>query len=193
MTAEAVPTPHGRPISVAEFDALPVDTSHRYEIENGLLLVNARPAPPHSRAIIRLIGQLNEQLPPEWEAFAELEVELVGRSPRRVPDVVVVPVDVDEQVRVRSEQIVLAVEVASTENSAVRDYSIKAGEYAANGIAHYWVIDILEGEPVGLTVYTLDETGQYRISQRVTGVAKVDMPFALTIDLDSLTSRRGGR
>jgi Uma2 family endonuclease len=69
MTVEMVPIPHGRPISVQEFDALPIDTSHRYEIENGLLLVNARPAPPHSRAVVRLVGQLNAQLPAGWEAF----------------------------------------------------------------------------------------------------------------------------
>jgi Uma2 family endonuclease len=190
MTVEVVPTSHRRLITVQEFDALPVDTSHRYEIENGLLLVNARPAPPHSRAIVRIIEQLNGQLPAGLEAFAELEAELTGRSPRRVPDVVVAPVEVDEQIRIRSEQIALAIEIASSGESAVRDYSTKAAEYAANGIANYWVIDILDMESVGLTVFTLDAAGGYHIAPRVTGVVKVEVPFPLALDLDALTARR---
>lgn len=190
MTVEMLPIPHRQPISVQEFDALPVDTSHRYEIENGLLLVNARPAPPHSRAIKRMLIQLDEQLPVGWESFAEIEAELTGPSPRRVPDIVVAPVDVDQQVRVRSEQIALAIEIVSSDESAVRDYSIKAGEYAANGIAHYWVIDILDADSVGLTVYTLGDTGEYRMSPRVTGVVQLVAPFALTIDLDALVGAR---
>ncbi|MCM6775840.1 Uma2 family endonuclease [Nocardia sp. CDC159] len=190
MTVEATDMTHRRSITVEEFDALPVDTSHRYEIENGFLLVNARPAPPHSRAVTRLIGQLNNQLPAGLEAFAELEAELVGRSPRQVPDVVVAPVEVDEQPRVRSEQIVLAIEIASSGESAVRDYAIKAGEYAANKIANYWVIDILDTESVGLTIYTLDTTGEYHITPRATGTVTVESPFPLTIDLDALTGRR---
>ncbi|MEV6277797.1 Uma2 family endonuclease [Nocardia sp. NPDC051832] len=191
MTAEMAPISNRQPISVAEFDALPVDTSHRYEIENGFLLVNARPAPPHSRAVKRLVAQLDHQLPSGLEAFPELEAELpVGPSPRRVPDIVVAPVEVDEQSRILSAQIVLAIEVASSGESAVRDYAIKAGEYAANGIAHYWVVDILHGESAGLTVYTLDDAGVYHITPRVTGVVHVEAPFALTIDLGRLTARR---
>lgn len=192
MTVEMVPIPHGRPISVQEFDALPVDTSHRYEIENGLLLVNARPAPPHSRAIMRLVFQLDGQLPPGWEVFAEIEAELpVGRSQRRVPDVVVTQVDIDSQARIRSEQIALAIEIASSDGSAVRDYSTKAGEYAANGIPHYWVIDIVDLESIGLTVYRLnDDTGKYEIAPRVTGVVRLEAPLPLTIDLDKLSGPR---
>ncbi len=190
MTVEAVPVPQRRRITVAEFDSLPVDTSRRYEIENGFLLVNARPAPPHSRVIKRLLVQLDEQLPTGLESFSELEAELTGRSPRRVPDIVVAPTDVDEQPRVRSDQIVLAIEVASSGESAVRDYAIKAGEYAANGIAHYWVIDILDPKSVGLTTYALDASGAYRITPRATGVVQLAAPFPLTINLDALTTRR---
>jgi Uma2 family endonuclease len=190
MTVETGPIPHARSITVEEFDALPVDTSHRYEIENGLLLVNARPAPPHSRAIFRLMLQLHAQVPEVMEPFSELEAELVGRSPRRVPDIVVAPVEVDEQARIRADQIALAIEIATSGESAVRDFSVKAGEYAANSIAHYWVIDILEPEPAGLTIYTLDTEGNYRIIPRATGIVMVDAPFPLTIDLDALTTRR---
>ncbi|MFC6010513.1 Uma2 family endonuclease [Nocardia lasii] len=190
MAVEMVLSPSGRPITVAEFDALPTDTNYRWEIENGLLLRTARPAPPHSRAIQRLLAQVNAQLPDGWEAFAEIEAELGGRSPRRVPDVVVGPVDIDQQSRIRADQIALAVEVASSGESAVRDYSIKAGEYAANRIAHYWVIDLIDVESVGLTIYTLDDTDGYRITPRATGTVSLVEPFPLTIDLVALAGRR---
>ncbi|MGF6881095.1 Uma2 family endonuclease [Nocardia sp. GAS34] len=190
MTVETAPIPPARSITVEEFDALPVDTSHRYEIENGLLLVNARPAPPHSRAIFRLMLQLHAQVPEGLEPFSGLEAELVGRSPRRVPDVVVAPVEVDEQSRIRADQIALAIEIATSGESAVRDFSVKAGEYAANSIAHYWVIDILEADSAGLTIYTLDSEGNYHITPRTTGVVTVDSPFPVTIDLGALIARR---
>ncbi|MFI5777893.1 Uma2 family endonuclease [Nocardia sp. NPDC051570] len=190
MTVEMTQRPLEQSITVEEFDALPVDTSHRYEIENGLLLVNARPAPPHSRVMKRLAMQLDSQLPSGWEAFPEIEAELSGRSPRRVPDLVVAPVEVDEQTRVRSEQIVLAIEIVSSVESAIRDYAIKAGEYAANKIANYWVIDIVNTDSVGLTIFTLDTTGEYHITPRATGVVTVESPCPLTIDLDALTGRR---
>ncbi|WP_067668770.1 Uma2 family endonuclease [Nocardia miyunensis] len=190
MTVETAPPPHERPISVEEFDALPVDTDDRYEIENGFLLVKARPAPPHSRAIFRLMVQLNAQVPEGLEPFSELEAEFTGRSPRRVPDVVVAPVEVEEQARIRADQIALAVEIATSGESAVRDFAIKAREYAANGIAHYWVIDIIDGDSAGLTIFTLDAEGNYRIGPRATGSVTVTEPFPLTIDIDALTGRR---
>jgi Uma2 family endonuclease len=173
-----------------EFDALPIDTADRLEIENGLLLVEPPPAPRHSRAVGRLAIQLDTQLPLGLESFLTIEAELAGPSPRRVPDIVVALGEIDEQSRVRSEQIALAIEVAPSGESAVRDYSIKAGEYADNKIAHYWVIDILDAESAGLTVYTLDSTGEYHITPRVTGVVQIETPFPLTIDLDALTGRR---
>ncbi|QLY32286.1 Uma2 family endonuclease [Nocardia huaxiensis] len=196
MTVEMQPIPHMRPITVEEFDALPVDNSVIYEIENGFLLVNARPAPPHSRVLRRLANQIDNQLPNGWEAFEELDAELpVGKSPRRSPDLVVAPEAVDQQVRVRSDQIVLAVEISSSGESAVREYSLKAGEYAANGIPHYWVIDLLdlEGSAVGLTVFVLGDNGRYEIQPRVTGTVDVDEPFPLTIDLDALIVRKSDR
>ncbi|WP_158607841.1 Uma2 family endonuclease [Nocardia panacis] len=195
MTAEWVPTSHGEPISVREFDALPVDTSHRYEIENGLLLVNARPAPKHSRALSRTVEQLNAQLPEGWEAFAEVEAEFSGRSPRRVPDIVVIPVEAAEQTRIRSDQIALAIEVATSGQSAVRDYIVKSREYAANNIACYWVIDLLDvdGDEVGLTIYTLEEPGKYTYGPRLSGTVVVSEPFPLKLDLNAIVGQRSVR
>ncbi|MGW4246840.1 Uma2 family endonuclease [Nocardia sp. NPDC004722] len=196
MTVEMAPNPHMRPITVEEFDALPVDNSFVYEIENGFLLVNARPAPSHSRVLKNLTIQLEDQIPEGWESYPEIDAELpVGKSQRRVPDLVVARDEVFEQTRVRSDQIALAVEISSSSESALRDYSIKAGEYAANGIAHYWVIDLLDVEhaSVGITIFTLSSSGRYEMQPRMTGIVKVDEPFQLTIDLDALAAPRKNR
>ncbi|MBL1075441.1 Uma2 family endonuclease [Nocardia sp. 2] len=190
MTVEMQPISSGQPISVEEFDALPEDNSLIYEIENGFLLVNARPAGPHIRAVKRLCVQLESQLPDEFEVLPDFETELPqGRSPRRVPDLVLVPWEVGDQTRVRGDQILLAIEVASSADSAVRDYAIKPDEYAANGIAHYWVVDVLENEQVGLTAYSLGDDGRYNRAPRVTGTVHFDQPFELTVDLDALAGR----
>ncbi|WP_328602780.1 Uma2 family endonuclease [Nocardia terrae] len=75
----------------------------------------------------------------------------VGKSQRRVSDLVVAREEVFDQTRVRSDRMALAVEISSSSESALRDHSIKAGEHAANGIAHYWVIDRQMNSPSAST------------------------------------------
>ena len=181
----------GLPISVEEFDELPVDSSHRLEIEDGRLLVMNRPAGRHSKAAQRLAGQLNNQLPKDLEAIVEFEAELAaGPSPRRVPDVVVCIEECSDNVRIRADEIRLAIEIVSPGESAARDYIKKPAEYAANGIPATWVIDIQEN-PITLTVYTLDDTGQYHFTSPITGSYTGPVGgHEVTVDLDALTRSR---
>ncbi|MEV6608120.1 Uma2 family endonuclease [Kutzneria sp. NPDC051319] len=183
----------GLPISIQEFDELPADSSHRFEIEDGRLLVMIRPAGPHIKAARRLANCLDEQLPDDLESMVEFEAELSGPSPRRIPDVVVCFSEVGDQVRIRGEEILLAVEIVSPGESAARDYIRKPAEYAANGIPITWVIDIQE-RPHSLTVYTLDDSGQYHFSSLITGsYTGMVGGHEVTIDLDSLTGPRRKR
>jgi Uma2 family endonuclease len=183
----------GLPISIEEFDGLAVDGPHRLEIEDGRLLVMNRPAGPHIAAAQRLVSYLNDQMPDEFEAMMEFQAELAGPSPRRIPDLVVCLTEARDQLRVRADQILLAVEVVSPGESAARDYIKKPAEYAANGIPITWVIDIQE-DPLSLTVYTLDDTGQYHFSSPITGTYNGAVGgHEVTIDLDSLTGPRRKR
>jgi hypothetical protein len=102
-----------RLLTLDEFAALPEDNSRRYELEHGILVLSPRPAKAHQRVIKRLALILDEQLPPQWEAFTELEVVVVGQNPGtvRVPDVVVAPPDDDGTQD--AADIVIAVEVVS--------------------------------------------------------------------------------
>ncbi|QUQ64921.1 Uma2 family endonuclease [Kutzneria sp. CA-103260] len=183
----------GLPISIEEFDGLPTDSSHRLEIEDGRLLVMIRLAGPHIKAARRLANCLDEQLPDELEAMVEFEAELTGPSPRRIPDLVVCSSEVGDQVRVRGDEILLAVEIVSPGESAARDYIKKPAEYAANGIPTTWVIDLQEN-PHSLTVYTLDDTGQYHFTSPITGTyTGVVGGHEVTIDLSALTGPRRRR
>ncbi|GAA0645554.1 Uma2 family endonuclease [Kutzneria viridogrisea] len=181
---------HGSPISVEEFDVLPADNAYRLEIEDGRLLVMNRPAGPHIKAAQRLVSYLNDELPDELEAMVEFQAELTGPSPRRIPDLVVCAAEVCEQVRVRADQILLAVEIVSPGESAARDYIKKPAEYAANGIPTTWVLDIQEN-PISLTVYALDETGRYHITTPITGTYTGAIAgHPVTLDLTALTGPR---
>lgn len=125
--------------------------------------------------------------------MVEFEAELSGPSPRRIPDVVVCFSEVGDQVRIRGEEILLAVEIVSPGESAARDYIRKPAEYAANGIPITWVIDIQE-RPHSLTVYTLDDSGQYHFSSLITGsYTGMVGGHEVTIDLDALTGPRRKR
>ena len=152
-----------------------------------------RPAGPHIKAARRLANCLDDQLPDDLESMVEFEAELTGPSPRRIPDLVVCFSEVGDQVRVRAAEILLAVEIVSPGESAARDYIKKPAEYAANGIPTTWVIDIQEN-PHSLTVYTLDDTGQYHFTSPITGTYTGPVSgHQVTVDLDALTGPRRRR
>jgi Uma2 family endonuclease len=177
-------------ISIAEFDELRMPEPCRLEIEDGRLLVADWPAGRHLVARQRLATCLNDQLPAELEAMAAFETDLAGSSPRRVPDVLVCTAEVSDRARARADEILLAVEVVSPGESAVRNYIKKPSEYAANGIPTTWVVDV-EEKPTTLTVYTIDGTGQYHFSSLITGsYTGVVGGHEVTIDLEALTGPR---
>lgn len=185
MTAAPWPT---HLLTLDEFNTLPEDISRRYELEEGVLVVSPRPVPPHQRAGVRLVQTLNEQLPPTWEAFTELEVVVIDQEPAtvRVPDVVVIPPDWT-RARVPAAEVLIAIEIVSP-GSRRKDTLVKPLEYAEAGIQYYWVIDL--EPPVSLTAYTLVEE-YYQESQTVTREFVTTDPFPLRINVLGLVTPRG--
>ncbi|RZS43341.1 Uma2 family endonuclease [Herbihabitans rhizosphaerae] len=178
-------------LSLDEFLALPEDNSRIYELHEGVLIVSPRPAKPHQRVINKLVPILNEQLPPEWEAFGELDLIVQAGEPPivRVPDVVVAPAD--DARNVPAAEALIAVEIISP-GSYRTDTKIKPMEYSEAGIEHYWVIDLKQ--PVSLTAYRLDGP-VYRVADAVTGKFVTGDPFPIAVDLEELAARRveGGK
>jgi Uma2 family endonuclease len=178
-------------LTMEEFDALPEDKTHRYELEEGVLLVTPAPVPLHQRVAQRLINTLEEQAPYEWDVYGDVEVQLSATSPSvRRSDVVIVPENPanDSTPRFDASQVLVAVEIISR-GSRVTDTATKPVVYAAARIPHYWVIDKIDDE-VSLTVYQLVGDLGYQKSKPVTGRFTTMDPFPLDIDLTTLNLSR---
>jgi Uma2 family endonuclease len=177
-------------LSVDEWDALPQDNSRHYELVKGKLFATPRAASLHQRAMTRLAYLLDEQLPDELTALADTDVVLFREFPPtvRAPDVLVIPTSLAERnpPRYCSEDAVLAVEIISP-GSKRTDLHVKFDEYADAGIPYYWIIDL--DQPVTLSAHLLVD-GHYEVLADNTGTVELLSPAPLTVDLNSLISRR---
>jgi Uma2 family endonuclease len=180
---------HGALMTLEEYDALPEDSSARYELQEGVLVMSPRPIRPHQQVGGRLFGQVEAQLPAHLECAQDFEVVLRADSLPivRVPDLVVVQGDSPLK-RASAADVLIAVEIISPGTRNV-DLVLKAYEYSEAGIPHYWVIDIDPPVP-SITVFGLGAPGDgYRESQTATGELVVTEPFPLRIDINALVSR----
>jgi Uma2 family endonuclease len=179
-------------MSLDEWTALPEDTEHHYELQEGVLVVSPRPALPHQRAAYRLARQLDEQLPAGWDFVLEAEVVVQAGNPPtvRVPDLVVTRVD-GPQTRLAAADVLLAVEVISPDSRKL-DLHLKPFEYADAGISHYWVVDLDPPAP-SITVYHLGAPGDGYVEEpAINGVLETTVPFPLRIDIPALVAPRSG-
>ena len=192
----ALPSQPQRLLTVADYLALPEDVEVRHELQEGILVVSARPVPDHQLCLRRLSRRVEDQLPAGLEVLPEVDVDLqlvlAGRPATvRAPDLVVVPRVALERVRherglLRAAEVVLAVEIISP-GSRRLDTVLKRSEYADAGIPHYWIVDLGEpGDRVMLTAHHLAGEFGYADSRPVTDVFAATEPFPVRIDLDAL-------
>lgn len=193
-------------LSLSEWEQLPEDTSHTYELSEGALLVVPRPVFLHQRAMTRLVAALDEQLPERLTAGGDVEVvvEPGAAATVRVPDVVVVRTEAAETnpARFAADDVLLAVEIVSP-GTGRTDRVTKLHEYALAGIPGYWVIDL--DPPTTLLAHVLVD-GYYEITAQGSGTLELRVPGRsshhgpddgsddaaqshVTIDLDALTRR----
>lgn len=175
-------------LSLDDWDAMPAD-SRRYELVEGVPQVVPSPGTEHQLALPQLWMQLGRQLPSDLVALMDIDV-LISAHPAtlRRPDMIVVPASVVETkpVRYRAQDVLLAVEIVSP-GSVRADNVSKLDEYAAAGIANYWVID--QSPPISLCAYQLIED-HYALDQEESGTVEFVAPSPLKIDLGALTSLR---
>lgn len=176
-------------LTLAEWEALPEDSTWRLELVEGMLVVSPNPGPWHQGAAMRIGHLLNDGLPRELTALRAVEV-LVSASPLtiRAPDVIVTSTESYERnpPRFPASDVLLAVEVLSDGTRRV-DRVLKFSEYADAGIPQYWIVDL--GEPTTLLAYQLVD-GDYELSAEHTGVAELQVAgHPVTIDLPALTRR----
>jgi Uma2 family endonuclease len=178
-------------LSLAEWQALPEDSSRRHELIEGVLLVVPRPSPLHQHAMVRLAAGLSAQLPDELTALADVEVVIDAEGPAtvRAPDLVVVRWSLAQQnpARLAADDVLLAVEIVSP-GTGRTDRVTKLAEYADAGIGGYWVID-LDPPATTMTAYTLVD-GDYEVVADGAGEFDLQYPAPVHVDLTSLTTRR---
>ncbi|WP_459721002.1 Uma2 family endonuclease [Actinophytocola sp. KF-1] len=176
-------------LTLEEWDALPEDTSRHYELAEGVLVVAPRPAPHHQRAAGNLMVDLNRQLPPTLAATQDVEVVVESSFPAtvRAPDVLVVSESLFRRnpPRVDAAEVLLAVEIISP-GTRRTDRVLKAAEYAAAGIPHYWVIDLTE--PASITTCTL-VGAEYEVTEKATGPVTLSEPATIAVDVSRLIER----
>src|SRR5262249_39754226 len=148
---------------LAEWDALPEDTSRCYELVEGVMLAVPRPGPLHQRAMWRLCEQIEGQLPAELTALADVDVlvKAGGLPTLRAPDVIITREDcaAANPSWLEAADVIVAVENISP-GTGITDRVTKMREYADAGIPHYWLADV--SPPVTLSAYGL-ASGNYEL------------------------------
>ncbi|MFM5900256.1 MAG: Uma2 family endonuclease [Dolichospermum sp.] len=150
--------------SFADYYAYDDGTGNRYELVDGELVLMPPESIFNSDVSMRLLLELAKIVPLYLLKYKEIMMEVSGRRAKvRIPDLLVL----GEECRAALETTkrgtithdmpppLIAIEVASpgTENE-VRDYRFKRSEYAARGIAEYWIVDPVQNK---ITVLSLVE------------------------------------
>ena len=177
MTTEQIPGPW----TAADLGRLP-DDGHRYEIVDGVLLVNAAPVPRHQRVSALLWKQLDAHCPDDlWAMAAPLDVVLADDTVVQ-PDLLVAPRASFGASNLRIPPL-LVVEVLSPGTRLV-DLNLKKDRYERAGIASYWVVD---PDALRLTAHEIVD-GRYVVVADVSGAEAwtAAQPFAVTITPGSL-------
>ncbi len=182
-------------MTLAEFLAYDDGTDKLYELEYGELIDMPSESEINRRIAMFLLAYLLEVGIPAYRLTMKTEVAVSGsRVSVRVPDLLVLSEELAIEMDGASRSIVLmdmpppllAVEVVSL-NQEKRDYRYKRSEYAARGIAEYWIVD-----PISQRVTVLEWveglyeekvfTGDDRIESTVLG--------SLNLTVDSLITER---
>ena len=185
--------PQADPWTVDDLDRLP-DGLH-YEIIDGSLLVSPPPAAFHQLSALRLVRQIEESLPEEWEVVSPSGVDVAVSYLE--PDVAVVraaAIDPNPK-RFTATDMLLVVEVISPSNASI-DRHEKPLRYAEAGIPHFWRVE-LEGDRAPYVVrYGLDDSGiKYTELGTVHAGEQetVDIGFPVTLRPAELLGRRRPR
>jgi Uma2 family endonuclease len=171
-----------KPLTMDEYLAYEDGTDTRYELVDGELVEMPTESPENCKLAKLLMLELAKHVPIVLISLKDMEIAVSGRSAKvRLPDLVVLS---DEGYAALAGQRrntithdmpppILAIEVVSPgAESRDRDYRYKRTEYAARGIAEYWIID-LEMQQMTLCLWV---NGQYEDT-----VYKGDIAIASTV------------
>ncbi|WP_413171068.1 Uma2 family endonuclease [Anabaena azotica] len=150
--------------SFEDYYAYDDGTENRYELVDGELVLMPPESIFNSDISMRLLLELAKIVPLHLLKYKEIMIEVSGRRAKvRIPDLLIL----GEECRAALETTkrgtithempppLIAIEVVSTgTENEVRDYRFKRSEYAARGIAEYWIVDPVQNK---ITVLSLVE------------------------------------
>ncbi|OLT34924.1 restriction endonuclease [Actinomadura sp. CNU-125] len=162
----------------------------RMEMIDGALIMMSPQTSFHSQVVRRLANALEDTAPTSLGVETEMGIKL-GERQRPEPDIVVfhVPEEGSRRTFYLPDEVILVVEVVSRE-SEVRDRDTKRVRYAEAGIQHYWLVEKEDERPVVHTLELDKATGSYVATQIARTRLKLDVPFAMDIDLTTLVRHR---
>jgi Uma2 family endonuclease len=184
---------HGR-WTVDDVRKLPEDEFHRYEIDDGVLIVSPSPSSPHQFAAWKITTLLNHAI--EGAQLRLVAVPAVDTITGRrgdwlkIPDVVVVTRDAYEAQPQEYDvaDVELVVEISGSRQSRKRDFGEKLDAYAEVGIKNYWILE-LEPHP-RLTAFELKD-GIYSELHVSGTLVHLTQPFGIDIDPSRLLNAPG--
>jgi Uma2 family endonuclease len=163
-------------MTLEEFLAYDDGTDNLYELENGELIWMPSESEINRRIAMFLLAFLLQQGIPSYRLTMKTEVAVSGaRVSVRIPDLLVLSEELATVLEGASRSIVLmdmppplfAVELVSPKQEK-RDYRYKRSEYAARGIAEYWIVDPIQKQVTILElVEGFYEEKVYQSSDRV--------------------------
>ncbi|WP_411120746.1 Uma2 family endonuclease [Streptomyces sp. x-19] len=159
----------------------------KVEIIDGIIVVTPPPAAPHNRIAELVHRRLYSVLPEDWGAYETLGVAHPPYGRLYIPDLVVIPHAVIDELAGGSSAPLpaaeLVVEITSPSNASY-DRINKAAAYAQAGVALYLLIDRFG--PAGPTVTLFGEPKDhvYRELEKVKFGEDIHLPapFGLTLD-----------
>lgn len=139
-------------------------TDNRYELVDGELVGMPSEFIFNSDVSMKLLFNLAKFIPIHFLKYKEVMIEVSGRRAKvRIPDLVILGDECRAALETTKRGVIthdmppplIAIEVVSIgrENEA-RDYRFKRSEYAARGIAEYWIVDPVQNK---ITVLSLVE------------------------------------
>ncbi len=173
-------------MTLAEFLAYDDGTDNLYELENGELIDMPSESEINRRIAGFLFAYFLQFGISAYRLTMKTEVAVSGsRVSVRVPDLLVLSEELATEMEGATRSIVLmdmpppllVVEVVSP-NQEKRDYRYKRSEYAARGIAEYWIVD-----PIQQRVTILEWVDGFYEEKVYAGDSKIESVILANLDL----------
>lgn len=138
-------------MALEEFDALPPDERHTYELIDHVVMMSPRPSLPHQRTQFKLLSLLDTFLSGhKCQPYGEIEVKM--REDIFIPDISVI-CDPEQFNKNRYDGApAIVIEILSPGTARI-DLFTKLNKYQMAGVKEYWIVSI---KAKSITVHNFD-------------------------------------